>query len=144
MTKTKKREEIENTPIGKLSIPEIVKFCGEEELLDEISESAIADAISPSDYMFHHNRTDILDDFSSEELLDECSFDDIMAYAQKEGDPRVWLDTHPKGSESSVSLADATIPLIRIIMETVRPYALSLSKKEVIEELTTLVNDWWR
>lgn len=144
MAKTKKREDIGNTPIGNLSIPEIVKFCGEEELLDEISESAIAAAISPSDYMFHHNRTDILDDFNSEELLDECSFDDIMEYAQKEGNPRVWLDTHPKGNESSVSLADATMPLIQMIMETVRPYSLSLSKKEVIEELTTLVNDWWR
>lgn len=63
MTKTKKREEIENIPIGELSIPEIVKFCGEEKLLDKISEGAIADAISPSDYMFHHNKTDILDDF---------------------------------------------------------------------------------
>lgn len=143
------REELvkkfKDTPIGQLDAADVVAYFGEEDLLDEISESAIAHAIDPSDYQFYRTTTDLLEGFSDEELLEQCDYDEIMTYAQKNGDARQWLDLHPKGDERSVSMEDATMPLLRVLMEILRPHSASfLTKKEVIEEITTLVNDYWR
>lgn len=138
-------KKFKNTPIGELDAADVVAYFGEENLLDEISESAIANAIEPSQYQFYRTTADLLDGFSDEELLDQCDYDEIMAYAQKNGDARQWLDTHPKGIEKSVSMEDATMPLLRVLMQTLRPHSASfLTKEEVIEELKTLVNDYWR
>lgn len=138
-------EANKDKPIGEMTVKDIVRFIGEDDLLDEISENVIANAIDPDDYFFWRGKSDILDNITTDDAigcLDCRDFDKVMQWCDENGDVEQWLDGHFTPSNASSSQVAAGY--IKEALREVSPYRYEfLTKNEAIEEITQIINDNW-
>ena len=138
-------EANKDKPIGEMSVAEIVRFVGESDLLSEISENEIARAIEPIDYFFWRGRSEILDNFTTEDAigcLDWRDFDRVMDWCDDNGDIETWIGLRQHERKASCSTVAASY--IMLALQETNSYRYRfLNKKEAIEEITQIINDNW-